>query len=549
MRTRGARRAAGRALAVIVAVAAFPLFAGSTARAVTLPSLTPVPLPSLPIPTPTLPSLPIPTPTLPLPTLPLPTLPLPTLPPSLLPTLQPPTGIPGLPGTNGTGLPPGGVGQPFPTPGSPWVPGGSIGTSGEGASAGQTQVETSVLGALLGLLGTPASVGVEQPSLQHFDVGTSLAAGRIAAGQAGGNPGSGAYPAYLWGVTILFLLAVMGLGIARRHRRRLSRLRAVAAAPLILLAGAMAAAAAQGTWFPSAPATTSAIALATTGSRSTPAAAGAQTAGTALFNRLVTYETQIGQTEAELGSPSAVPGAALVREEGRTALSLEATLQQEYDFYAATARDPAQAAALLQASSTKPAAVRNAVTYDVEAVQAQLAQQAAIAQAAQKNAASSAVAAAFSPAATAAPGSAALMWPMNGVITQGFGPSRIAIEPAVTLAGITYPHFHTGIDIASAFGTPVQAAADGVVALAGAETDGFGHLVGYGNYVVIAHGANMVTLYGHLEQVLVHPGQVVHAGDPIGLEGSTGNSTGPHVHFELRIHGTPTDPTSYVEPR
>jgi murein DD-endopeptidase MepM/ murein hydrolase activator NlpD len=59
----------------------------------------------------------------------------------------------------------------------------------------------------------------------------------------------------------------------------------------------------------------------------------------------------------------------------------------------------------------------------------------------------------------------------------------------------------------------------------------------------------LVTLYGHLEQVLVHPGQAVHAGDPIGLEGSTGNSTGPHVHFELRIHGIPTDPTSYVQPR
>ena len=138
---------------------------------------------------------------------------------------------------------------------------------------------------------------------------------------------------------------------------------------------------------------------------------------------------------------------------------------------------------------------------------------------------------------------------MSGVITQGFGPSGLAIEPAVTLAGITYPHFHTGLDIASVYGTPVAAAADGVVALAGAETDGQGHLVGYGNYVVIAHGGGVVTLYGHLERELVQPGQVVRAGTPIGLEGTSGNSTGPHVHFELRIRGVPTDPTGYLPQR
>jgi murein DD-endopeptidase MepM/ murein hydrolase activator NlpD len=60
------------------------------------------------------------------------------------------------------------------------------------------------------------------------------------------------------------------------------------------------------------------------------------------------------------------------------------------------------------------------------------------------------------------------------------------------MGGITYPHFHTGLDIAAPMDTPVQAAAAGVVALAGAETDGQGHLVGYGNYVVIAHGGGMI---------------------------------------------------------
>jgi murein DD-endopeptidase MepM/ murein hydrolase activator NlpD len=542
LRRRGANRRVRGALAVVAAVVGFPLLAGSTAHAAVLPSLSAIPLPSL---TPTaLPTLPLPTG---LPTLPLPTIPLPssTL-GGLLP--PPPTALPGLPTTPAAGLPGTGLPQPFLPPGSPWVPGSA---AGDASGAGQNQVETSVLGALLGLLGTPASVGVEQPSLEHFDVDASLAAGRVAPGNHSGAQRTGQYPAFLWGVTILGLLVLMAFGMVRQHRRRLGRLRAVAAAPLIVLAGVMTVAAAQGTWFPATPANTSAtIGLANLGSHSTPTAAAVQTTGAALFDRVVGFETQIARTEAELGSPSAVPGAALLREEQRLALSLEATLQQEYGFFVSTARDPAQAAALVQASANKPAKVRNAVTYDVEAVQAQLAQQAAIALAAQNNYVSGATTPAAPGAATppaAHPG--LLTWPMSGVITQRFGASGIAIEPAVTLAGITYPHFHTGIDIASSFETPVRAAADGVVALAGAETDGLGHLVGFGNYVVIAHGWDMVTLYGHLQQVLVRPGQAVHVGDPVGLEGSTGNSTGPHVHFELRIHGTPTDPTAYVAPR
>jgi murein DD-endopeptidase MepM/ murein hydrolase activator NlpD len=85
-----------------------------------------------------------------------------------------------------------------------------------------------------------------------------------------------------------------------------------------------------------------------------------------------------------------------------------------------------------------------------------------------------------------------------------------------------------------------------VVALAGAETDNQGRLVGYGNYVVIAHGGQMVTLYGHLDRMLVHVGQAVHAGDVIGQEGSSGNSTGPHLHFEVRIAGLLSDPARYL---
>jgi murein DD-endopeptidase MepM/ murein hydrolase activator NlpD len=95
--------------------------------------------------------------------------------------------------------------------------------------------------------------------------------------------------------------------------------------------------------------------------------------------------------------------------------------------------------------------------------------------------------------------------------------------------------FHPGIDIGAAQGTPIQAAAAGTVLLAGSEG-------GYGNAVVLDHGNSLSTLYGHMVTVAVVPGQQVAAGDVIGYVGSTGKSTGPHVHFEVRVHGVTIDP-------
>jgi murein DD-endopeptidase MepM/ murein hydrolase activator NlpD len=130
-------------------------------------------------------------------------------------------------------------------------------------------------------------------------------------------------------------------------------------------------------------------------------------------------------------------------------------------------------------------------------------------------------------------------WPeANAVITQGFGPTDLWFEPA--LGG--FAHFHTGIDIAAPQGTEIHAADDGVVALVGGGT------TGYGNYVVIAHAGGLTTLYGHMLQPLVKQGDHVVQGQVIGLEGSTGNSTGPHVHFEVRVNGQPVDPTPYLPP-
>jgi len=131
------------------------------------------------------------------------------------------------------------------------------------------------------------------------------------------------------------------------------------------------------------------------------------------------------------------------------------------------------------------------------------------------------------------------IWPEpNAQISQPFGPSQLALEPPYN----GYPHFHTGIDLVEPFGSPVYAADDGVVALVGSSTSG------YGNYVVIAHSGGLDTLYGHLSASLVKVGQTVNQGQVVGLEGSTGNSTGPHLHFELRINQKPVDPTLYLPP-
>jgi murein DD-endopeptidase MepM/ murein hydrolase activator NlpD len=132
-----------------------------------------------------------------------------------------------------------------------------------------------------------------------------------------------------------------------------------------------------------------------------------------------------------------------------------------------------------------------------------------------------------------------LLWPIpHATITQGFGPTPYVFE--ASYAG--FPHFHTGIDLAVPLGTPVFAAADGVVVLARPMADGGGQLVGYGNYVIIQHDAGLKTLYGHLLAIGVKEGDVIKRGQLVGLVGSTGNSTGPHTHFEVRIENSPVDP-------
>jgi murein DD-endopeptidase MepM/ murein hydrolase activator NlpD len=130
-----------------------------------------------------------------------------------------------------------------------------------------------------------------------------------------------------------------------------------------------------------------------------------------------------------------------------------------------------------------------------------------------------------------------LSWPMAGArVTQLFGPTDFLLEPPLG----PYKHFHSGLDMAAPFGTTVTAAADGVVVAVGHTK------VGYGNYVVIAHGGGVMTLYGHLLETNVDVGNKVLRGQRIGLEGSTGWSTGAHVHFELRVNDSVVDPLPHL---
>ena len=136
------------------------------------------------------------------------------------------------------------------------------------------------------------------------------------------------------------------------------------------------------------------------------------------------------------------------------------------------------------------------------------------------------------------------IWPEpTAVETQPFGPCSFWFEPPYG----GFAHFHTGIDMSSPEGSPVLAADDGVVILAGGSIVN-GVLVGYGNYVVIAHAGGLTTLYGHLLRLAVRVGDAVTQGQVVGLEGSTGNSTGAHLHFELRKGTAPLDPAPFLPP-
>jgi murein DD-endopeptidase MepM/ murein hydrolase activator NlpD len=124
-----------------------------------------------------------------------------------------------------------------------------------------------------------------------------------------------------------------------------------------------------------------------------------------------------------------------------------------------------------------------------------------------------------------APSAAGFIWPVNGPVTSPFG--------------WRWGRMHEGIDIGAGYGTPIRAAASGRVVYAG-------WMSGYGNLVAIDHGGGVSTAYGHQSSIAVGVGQVVSQGQTVGYAGCTGHCFGPHLHFEVRINGSPVDPLGYL---
>jgi murein DD-endopeptidase MepM/ murein hydrolase activator NlpD len=134
-------------------------------------------------------------------------------------------------------------------------------------------------------------------------------------------------------------------------------------------------------------------------------------------------------------------------------------------------------------------------------------------------------------------------WPMDGYITQGFGCTTYPFEPYDPSCSTR--HFHSGIDIANDAGTTVHAADGGIVHNFTMGCS-WGGLCGYGHYVIVVHAGGFTTLYGHLSGYAVADGTQIEKDTVIGYEGSTGASTGPHLHFEIDLAGMPVDPLAYL---
>ena len=430
---------------------------------------------------------------------------------------------------------------------------------------------------LLQVLNHPASD--QQPDLKHFRVDAQAAAAD--AGAADAQRLATVPVAEVLGFVAIWTLALgLGLGLGLRRQIRFRRLRSGAILALVPLVAVTAAGLHAATPAHPAPVAAHAAVAARAfgpGLKSTTTADDLDPLlrflqpNTPAWNRLVSIESQVALHQDQLRAqekqiqtlatsaggtsspqPTATPAAAdlqtvmgnLLAQHDATTQAYKQALQQEYDLY----RQAAQIQSLRDQLTTSSAALsqpdaRDAVSYDIQVLQTQLTQESAI------NAAEAKLSAIGSLSATqlaAMRQHQPFIIPVEAPISQGFGPTDFSLEPPLTYNGTFFPHFHTGLDITGPLDTPVHAAADGVVALATATQDGAGHLTGYGNYVVIAHPDGFLTLYGHLNSVAVKEGQVVHQGEIIGQEGSTGLSTGPHVHFEIRHNGQFLDPAPYL---
>ena len=183
----------------------------------------------------------------------------------------------------------------------------------------------------------------------------------------------------------------------------------------------------------------------------------------------------------------------------------------------AASRDTLAAARRLKRSALESSReTREEYLEEVESLAAQSASLAAAIRDAQEGAGSTG---------TGTPSASGFIWPVNGSVVSGYG--------------MRWGRMHEGIDIAASTGTPIWGAAAGTVIHAG-------WLGGYGNLVVVDHGNGLATAYAHASAILVAVGQQVAQGETISLVGSTGHSSGPHLHFEVRVNGIAVDPLLYL---
>jgi murein DD-endopeptidase MepM/ murein hydrolase activator NlpD len=441
-----------------------------------------------------------------------------------------------------------------------------------------------------------APLALSPPDLQHFTSVTSKSSQRQhAVAAAAGDRGGPSGPDVASGITIAGGLLASLLVLLRWRRQPRSSPRGIAwilSAVVAVVFGSVAVLELSG--LPSASSPTSANAIPAAASASEASATGAVQAApftvasrwlhpdpawsslTAIENsiaashdQLAAVETQIASATVQIAQPTS-PGApdprhrirpnwrqvltadiaSLVQNHQALAAEYAQQLQAEYSFYISLARSPQQAGAVEVSAASAAPAVQTAVNTDLQAVRTQLSQEAAVAaaQAAGSTGPTSDAASGVAAAALAGSPGAAVSFqaPLSGVGSQPFGPSSFAMELPLVYNGVFYPHFHTGLDIAAPLDSPVGATADGVVVFAGQSRNALGDLVGYGNYVVVKHANGMLSVYGHLDRIEVSTGQIVQRGLVIGLCGSTGWSTGPHVHFELRVNGVPVDPAPYL---
>jgi murein DD-endopeptidase MepM/ murein hydrolase activator NlpD len=180
---------------------------------------------------------------------------------------------------------------------------------------------------------------------------------------------------------------------------------------------------------------------------------------------------------------------------------------------------------LAAARAAKRAALRNVKESKAEFLHEVAGLQAASSALAAQIRAAQASSVSYSAPGDTTPSAAGFIWPVNGPVVSGFG--------------MRWGRMHEGIDVAAGYGTPIRAAAAGRVVYSG-------WMSGYGNLVAIDHGGGVSTAYGHQSSIAVGNGQVVSQGQTIGYVGCTGHCFGPHLHFEVRINGSPVDPLGYL---